>query len=140
MKRTKLLISMLAACTFLYACGAVGLRSDKDYGVNMAKAISTGNLQEIANLDPQLNDWAKTYITNSTQAEKVTAFLIDMVKKAEEKEPGTTPKVLLMLQSNNEKLVEMGLSLGREKLMEQIGAYAGTVTPEAVFNKIYQDY
>ena len=140
MKKIKLIIALFTLTVLFYACGITGITNQKEYAANMVKAINAGNLQEVINLDPQLNEWTKSYITNSAQAEKVKAFLIDMTKKVEEKEPGITPKVLLMLQSNNEKLVEIGLSLGREKLLEQIGAYAGTLEAEAVFNKIYQEY
>ncbi len=140
MKKIKLSFAVFTLTVVLSACGLMGITNQKEYAANMAKAIGTGNLQEAAALDPQLNEWCSNYITNATEAGKVKAFLIDMVKKVEENEQGAVAKIMLLLNSNDDKLAGIGLTLGREKLLAQIEAYAGTLAPKAVFDKIYKEY
>lgn len=140
MKKIKLSFAVFTLTVLLSACGLTGITNQKEYAANMAKAIGAGNLQEAAALDPQLNEWCSNYITNATEAEKVKAFLIDMVKKVEENEQGSIAKIMLLLNSNDDKLAGIGLTTGREKLLAQIEAYAGTLAPKAVFDKIYKEY
>ncbi len=139
MKKTILWNALFVMLVSLSACGGLGMNA-KENGSNLAKAIEKGNLQAAAVLNPQLQELYNTYVTSPEKAAKVNAFLADMAIKIDKQEPGTLVKLLLLLNSNNDEMVNYGAKAGSDLFLEQVKNYAGTLEPEKVFNKIFAEY
>lgn len=116
------------------------LRLNQYEGAQLVNAIEQRDFAAIVALNPQFEQLYSQHVDTDAKKEKITAFLIDMANNIEKKEPGTFMSLQLMLKSNDEKMVTLGVETAVKKFDEAVFAYAGTLEQEKVFEKIFKDY
>lgn len=141
MKRNLLSITLLSLVLTLFAsCGGLGGLSPEIYGKQLVKTIGSGNLESLMKLDPEFKEVYTSYVNTAKKEAQVQLFLIDMAARMEKSEPGCLNNLRLLLDSDNSKLAEKGLLLGKVKFMIEVANWAGAIDPETVFRQIFTTY
>lgn len=121
------------------SCGMM-LHLNQDEGAQLVNAIEQQDFAAVLSLDPQFEQLYHQQVDTDTKKEKITIFLVDMATNIEKKEPGIWTAIRLMLKSNDQKMVTLGVETAVKKFNEEVLAYAGTLVPEKVFEKVFKNY
>ncbi len=121
------------------SCGLM-LRLNQYESAQLVNNIEQQNFAAVLSLNPQFEQFYNQRIDTEAKKEKMAAFLTEMASNIEKKEPGTLSAILLMLKSDDEKMVNLGVETAIKKFNEEVLAYAGTLEPEKVFEKVLKNY
>lgn len=135
-------ISLWVMAISLSSCGMMGglnLANNND-GVQLSEAISRQDFLAIASQNPAFMQAYNHYADSDDKKKKVMAFAADIMGNIEKKAPGTSIFLYTMLTSKDKKLVATAIETAIKQFDEEVFAYAGTLEPEKVFNKIFNNY
>ena len=140
MKKTILLgLGLGMMMISLSSCGIM-LQSNHIDDKVLNTAIAQNDLSTIISLNPTFERLYSQYANNDVKKRKIALFVADMVNNIERKEPGITTSILLMLNSNDKEMVALGIKTAASKFDEALMAYAGTLAPEQIFEKVFNEY